>query len=705
MDFPFENAKWIGNAACPADASPVFRRKFDWTGPDAKLCISGLGFYALKVNGREWEDEILSPAFSRYDKTVYYNEIDIAPYLHAGENEIEVTLGNGWYNEQQETDWQYEHAIWKNSPRMIAALYAGGECALRSDSKWETVLSATTFNSLRCGETFDARIVPENWARASVVSAPGGVMKKQETQPIRLINVLEPKQILPENNSFICDFGVNTTGNVEICVEGPRGATVEIQYAEMLLPNGFLSLELINQYVRLNRFQKDEYILSGEGEEIWHSRFGYNGFRYAQVRAPKGCTVHYARAREFHTDLPCAGGIETSNETISRIQAAILRSTRTNFHHMPTDCPHREKNGWTGDAWLSSRQMCMNFDMQKVFIKWLDDIVDAQRDSGQIPCIVPTSSWGYAWGCGITWDIALIAIPWELYQATGDIEILRRYAGPIAKYLGHLWDMLDDGIPANGLGDWTAPMETDLIPDGALRAAMAVYAGEMASDIGEILEDDALCAIAAKVGAECEQAFAREYGEIEMPDCQLLHALKLRFGLTDDVVGTAEKLIASLEKTNWHVLGGIFTARFVPEALSMLGRKDILWKVISAKGYPGWDDLAQKCAGTLGENWHGGTSMNHHMYSSIGANFYADLAGIEVLVAGYENVVISPYIPEDLPDFKAWRETPYGKLCVGWKDGTLTISVPHGCQATLMTQFDMIELHDGENSFPVSEIQ
>lgn len=685
MKNPLEKAQWIECPVCPADTAPVFRRTFCWTkAPEqrATLYISGLGFYTLRCNGRPVDDALLNPAFSRYDQTVYYNEISLEACLRNGENTLEVTLGNGWYFQQQEDAWQFEHAIWKASPRMICALYDGNECVLTSDRNWQTAPGGTVFNSLRCGETCDARVQPSAWKDAAVAAPPGGVLKRQEIEPIRLRRVLEPVGTVPTSQPVIYDFGINLAGNVEICVEGPRGAKVTILYSELVTPNGFLARERHQEHVHFPRFQQDEYILAGEGQETWHSQFGYNGFRYAMVRAPKECRIIRVRARQFHTDLQDAGGIDTSDESVSRIQAAIRQSSLTNFHHIPTDCPHREKNGWTGDAWLSSRQMLFNFDMRRAYVKWLDDVVDCQRISGQIPCIVPTSAWGYAWGSGVTWDVALLAIPWEMYWFYGDEGILRRYARPIQKYMRFLQTTLDDGIPAFGLGDWAAPPETDLMPDAALRACMAVYAGRLTEKIGGVLADEALAQLGRAVKEECSAAFRRKYGGMAGKSrCQLYYALRLLLGLAEDEKTELRELIASVEAAQGHVMGGIFTARFVPEALAQFGREDLAWRMASAKGYPGWDDLSRKCAGTLGENWFGGSSMNHHMFSSIGAWYYWGLAGMRILSPGFKAVLIKPWIPENLPRFAAWHNTPVGRLSFGWDQDSVMLEVPQNMKA------------------------
>ncbi|MHB9034703.1 MAG: family 78 glycoside hydrolase catalytic domain, partial [Anaerolineae bacterium] len=386
---PDWQGRWIFNPACEDNAAPVFRKRIQLVGApgSAELRICGLGFYVLRVNGRRVGDELLQPAFSAYDKTVYYNKLDLRSFLQVGENELQVTLGNGWYNQQQPDAWQFEHAAWHAKPRLVCELYLDGELAAASDSSWECAESPITFNSLRCGETCDARHQPDNWIPAAVTFGPGGGLVEQTIQPIRLAELIEPVTTLPAGRGKIFDFGVNLSGNVEIRVRGKAGDRVHIQYAETARTNGSLDLEQIKGLVFDRRFQRDEYILSGEGEEVWHSEFGYNGFRFAQVVC--NCELLKVTARCFHTELKDLGGIESDNEQLNRIQGALRRSTLTNFHHIPTDCPHREKNGWTADAYLSCEQALYNFDMQGAYLKWLGDIVDCQLPSGQIPCIAP----------------------------------------------------------------------------------------------------------------------------------------------------------------------------------------------------------------------------------------------------------------------------------------------------------------------------
>ncbi len=701
MNNPFRNAKWISSPGCPADTAPVFRRVFNWNGGPAMLYITGVGFYDLRINGQAVTDELLNPAFTRYDKTVYYQTISLPNQLTQGENTIEVTLGNGWYNAQEKDGWLFHQAVWKQRPLMICALYAGENAVLVSDASWQWAESATVFNSLRCGETCDARITPDFCHSVAVTPAPGGELKPQTINPICVRRVINPVSANDLGDAVVYDFRA-TAGNAEITVSGPAGAKVTLHYAERLTEDGHADQAESKQYVYTERFQQDEYILKGEGEETWHSLFGYNGFRYVQVTADAGVKLIRVAARQFHTDLPQAGGFTAADESISRIQAAVVQSVLTNFHHIPTDCPHREKNGWTGDACLSCRQALYNLDMRDAYTKWLDDIVDCQRPSGQIPCIAPTSAWGYSWGSGITWDAVLTVIPWEMYRAYGDESILRRYAGAIKAYLTFMETMMSDGVPAAGLGDWCPPKEAETMPEKALRICMAILVGQISEKMGRILGDEAFMQQGRAIVETCTAAFHRDYdGLAGKTHAQLYYAMRLYLGLTDDPAQDEAWLVESMAYANGRILGGIFTARYVPEALMQIGRFDLLWKGMTAKGYPGWDYMEQLCGGTLGEKFDGDASRNHHMYSCIGAWYYEAVAGIIPAEPGYGKILIAPHIPEDLPAFSAWHDTPHGRIAVDYAEGKLTVTVPEHIPATLRWMGRETTLNGGTQVFTV----
>ena len=696
------SASWIENTSCPPGTAPFFTKTFTLDKPfaAASLYICGLGFYVARINGRRVGDELLNPAFTYYDQRVYYNVLNAAPYLVQGENVIEVTLGNGWFNQQEPDAWRFEQAEWRARPQLICELIVDGELTLVSDSSWLCGTSRTVFNSLRCGETYAAALVPSDLHPAKISRGPGGALQLQTIQPIRLQEVLEPVAVIPASRTdAIYDFGVNLTGNVEICVRGQRGGKVTIYYSERAnADDGTINRVNISEHVHCKRFQQDEYILSGEGEETWHSEFGYNGFRYTLIYC-ENAELLSVKARCFHTDLPSAGSFVIDHPLITQLQSAILRCTRTNFHHMPTDCPQREKNGWTGDAALSCEQSLFNFDMHDGYVKWLNDIIDGQRPSGEIPCIVPGTRWGYN-GCnGPTWDIALFELPWQTYLFTGDKDILRQCVNAMKRYLSHLRFTSDNGVWRIGLGDWCPPSKRNISTEVLLTAyawrAYDLYA--KVCDALELSEEAADARINAdKVRVSFQKAFIGKE-----PDTQTYLSLLLAFNLSDE---PKEELVARLENTierySHHMECGIFGVKLMYNALTDNGRFDLAWKLLNAEGYPGWSDMLEKCPSTLSENWRTSSSRNHHMYSSIGDWFYKGIAGIhpDEKQPGFKHIFLRPHIPEGCGFFHAEHRTPFGLMSIEWKNSHLTIVLPENTSATLTWNESQLNLSAGQHT-------
>ena len=127
-----------------------------------------------------------------------------------------------------------------------------------------------------------------------------------------------------------------------------------------------------------------------------------------------------------------------SNEIINKVQHLTLNSDISNFFYFPTDCPQREKNGWTADATLSTEQFLLNFDCSYLFKIYAQAIVDAQREDGALPGIVPTDTWGFSWGAGPGWDNCIFELPYRAYIYSGDKEILEIVAPAIKKYLNYM---------------------------------------------------------------------------------------------------------------------------------------------------------------------------------------------------------------------------------------------------------------------------
>lgn len=692
-----ENAKWIQSAKSLNNAAPLFRKKFCLDSiQNAQIAICGLGFYILEINGKRVSDELLTPPFTAYDKRVQYQTYDVTDYLTPGDNRIEVVCGNGWYNILEADTWGFENSPWKASPKMICQLDVNGETFLVSDSSWEVAASKTVYNSLRCGETYDAGKQIVSFSKAVVARGPGGILQQQTMPPVKLQEVIPGEKIFP----LVYDFGKSITGNVEIAVEGPSGADVKIQYSERIRSDGTLDRQELDRYVKVDRFAEDHYILNGDGTETWHGEFAFHGFRYARIYSTAPIKVISVKARDFRTDLLPAGGFTCDNDTLNQLHNACVRALLTNYVHIPMDCPHREKNGWTADAMLSSFQALYNLDMKESYLKYLDDIVDTQRPNGAISCIAPTCGWGYQWGSGTTWDATLFVLTWNLYRFTGDISVISRYYPAMEAYIAFLETQTDNDIFTNGLGDWCPPEEA---PPCDHRVMVTCYAkhifdlfGEMSALLGKAEQE----AYAKRRSAEIRSAFQKTFLGKHNPN-QTYYAALVYFDMVEDKQQAADALAQMVRQGDGHLYAGIFGAYMVPIVLRDYGYFDLAWDMICKEEYPGWIYLMNQCHGTMGEQWRGHQSLDHHMFTAVDGFIQGSLSGLleEQSTAGFGSIRLKPYFPKGISSFDFWHSTQFGKIRVLWDLDAYRVTIPQGIGGTLELQGNVYDLQPGENVF------
>ncbi|HWB92094.1 MAG TPA: family 78 glycoside hydrolase catalytic domain, partial [Puia sp.] len=463
------------------DPAPEFRKTFTFSKQiaQARLYISGVGYNIPYINGRKVGDHVLDPAFTRYDKTVLYSTYDVTSVLHPGENVLGVVLGNGWYNMITKAVWGFDHAPWRNAPAVIAQLEIvfrdGTGEVVCSDESWKVGPGPTVFNSIRQGESYDARKETQGWDSAGfddaqwfrpvVVAGPGGQLKAQMIQPIRITDTLISRSIAePKPGVYVFDMGRNIAGFAELRIQAPAGTEITLKYGERLFADGTVDQRDIAQHVEGGVVQTDKYICKGGGVEVWHPAFSYYGFQYVEVSGlPARPDRTAITGMTIHTAFEAAGNFQCSNELFNKIQRNAVSSYQSNFMGYPTDCPQREKNGWTGDAHLAAEMGLYNFKAENGYSKWLGDIADEQRPTGELSAIVPSSGWGYFWGNGPAWDNAMVLIPWYLYEYAGDRRIVQLMYPHIKRYVDYLGTRAKDQIVSWGLGDW-APAKTHTPP-------------------------------------------------------------------------------------------------------------------------------------------------------------------------------------------------------------------------------------------------
>lgn len=685
------------------------RRSFDLaSAPGTALCLLCTpGWHELYINNRKADDRVLAPVVTQLDQRISVVTYDITPLLHAGKNVITVLLGNGWYNPETRCAWNFQNAAWRDGLKLLCEVIVDGTTRIVSGKDWKACASPIIFNQLREGETYDARLEipgitdPETddsaWAQASLCHAPGGLLTHETLEPCRVtkrIPVAAEHWLSADNTVY--DFGMNLTGWCEITVEGQAGAEVILQYGESVRDNFDLDTQGIDHHIETGRFQEDRYILKGGGQpETWHARFTYHGFRYVRLRRFSNPKVRILNmtACMVHNDFASCGRIETSDATLTKLQELTRRSYLCNFTGIPTDCPHREKNGWTGDAQLATETGLWNFDARQAYLHFVRMLADAQRPSGQLPGIVPTGGWGYNWGSGPAWDAMLFEGPYQIFRFYGDDSAIREHYDAMKRYLDYCQSMEDDGCALFGLGDWATWDNQRTTPAEVTSTAYYYSAAQRMACFARHLgrADDATYydGLAAHSRAGFLRRFDNRDGTFSNGTITALGAA-VYFGLAPDPALTVRKLVDLIRERNHIADFGILGAKFIPRVLADYGYADDAYRFFVQPERPGWGFWVRQGATTLWETWNGDSSRNHIMFGDVSAWMFQYPGGLvpDIEHPGFKSFRIQPCFIKAIQRFGVEYHAPQGVVRCHWHRADTgircEIDIPSGSQAEIL---------------------
>ena len=692
--------------------APMFRKKFtvDSIG-EGKLYVCGLGYAYYYMNGVAVSEDRFTAPVSDYNKTLWYNAYDVTDLLKEGENIIAVWCGNGWYNEEFKTSWDYDAAAWRDLPKFILRLDIDGQTVAVSDESWKCCLdSAVWFNALRSGEYFDARkfdpdwIKPEfddrDWAQAITdPTPPSGVFRECKCEPIREFETYQPAQITRiGEGKYLFDLGQNISGYIRLAVAGQAGQLLTIRYAEQIKDDMSLQLNQMPEHYKdsMHEFQTDKFICSGE-KMVWSPRFTYHGFRYIEIEGLTSledvevCGVFVHQAVEKRSEFEC------SDEFLNQLFRAGQYSVYANMFYMLTDCPTREKLGWANDAQSSMEQIMTNFKAEKFFEKWLCDVYDAMDEHGALPGIIPTAGWGFAWGNGPVSDGLLFEMPYRIYLHTGNSQPLINSLPFFDRYLDYVRTREDtDGFVDFGLNDWARPGQSKEcgapeVPARFINALLirnfcriAALAAELSgkSKAGYLERAEKLKNLVMSV-------FLDANGRCRI-NKQTAVAMLIYYDVYEKLEPLKMQLQELVEAKDFHHDCGMVGLRRLYMALNKCGLEEYAYRIITAKGYPGYREWFDQGAVTLWETWDWqdhNDSKNHHMYSDFMSWMVKTILGIrqDKQVPGFQKISVDPYYFEHLTYAKGSCETAAGKIAVFWqKEGEqvrLEVDVPAGVTA------------------------
>ena len=682
------NPTWIRPANEPGDPAAVFGTSFvsEKAVSQATLTITAMGVYEAKINGRRVGKFVLAPGWTSYHKRLQYQEYDVTDLLTTGKNEIEVTVGNGWYHSRMPgwTGSSYQDELRARplglTAQMTLTFDDGSSRVISTDDSWKVSDGPVRFSDIYDGEIYDASKLPALDQDVAVFDGPTDTLIPQEGEEIHEQERLAVKNIfVTPNGETVLDFGQNLTGYVELSVTAKSGDCVDLSFAEVMDREG-------NFYTENYRSAKAQYhYICKDGAQTWHPLLTFYGFRYIRINAFPG-GVDAVRPENFtaiavHSDMKRTGFLSSSNPLLNQLFSNIIWGQKDNFLDVPTDCPQRdERLGWTGDAQVFIRTACLNYDTEKFFTKWLADLAADQHEDGYVGHVIPdllqnphaSSAWG---------DAAAVC-PWQVYLAFGNPQILRNQYQSMKQWISYIAMTTTTKYLWTGgthYGDWLgldAPSGSykGSSNEDFIASAFYAYSTSLVIKAGTALGEDV---------SELKELYAnivRTFQET-WPTChtQTECVLAAHFKLAKNCQAAADQLADMIRACGIKLQTGFVGTPYLLHVLSDYGHADLAWDLLLRTQYPSWLYPVTKGATTIWEHWDGimedgsfwsrdMNSYNHYAYGSVADWVYGTAAGIlpREDAPGYAKATIAPHPDTRLDWLRAELDTRHGRISSFW---------------------------------------
>ena len=713
----------------------LLRREFTLAAPvvAATAWATAHGIYELFVNGVRVGDLELTPGFTAYRTRLQVQPHDVADLLRVGENSVEVLLSDGWFRGRH----GFERSANGFGDR-VAALLAlevahqdGAPTTITTGPGWRSRPSRITAADLMDGQHVDFGLPPADWRLAHPVT--GGLYADRDrlvltvAPPVRRVQELTPVAVTRlADGGTVVDFGRNVNGWVRLTDLGPAGTRLTLAHGERLDADGRVTTDHLRAFDFATRRalpagQVDVVVSAGREGDVLEPRHTTHGFRYVQVDGHPGFGALDITAVVVHTDLTETGWFDCDDERLNALHDAAVWSLRDNACDIPTDCPQRERSGFTGDWQVHVATAALTHDVAGFSDKWLRDLAADQWPDGRVPTTTPNpagagpsgSAFKDAMEGSAGWGDAAVFVPWELWRAYGDLAVLDRqydsmvrwveYAAAAAHDRRHpdrtadpepheryLWDT------GGHFGEWLEPDEVPnpdpSVDHGVVATAYLARSAELLSRIAVLLgrSPDRYRLLARAV----RDAWRREYlgpdGEIAVPS-QANHVRALAFDLVPaHLRGTVANRLAAI--TGDRVGTGFLSTGLLLPTLADNGHVDTAYRVLMSTGVPSWLGMIAEGATTVWERWDGVEgSLNHYSKGAVISFLHTHLAGIRLPEnpgreeAGYRRFVVHPRPGGGLTRAEAEHHGPYGPIRSSWRlddDGfRLTVDVPPGSRA------------------------
>lgn len=720
--------------------APYIRKAFDldFKPASARIRITTNGFYRLFINGKEITKSILAPYISNCNDLCYYDDYEIAQELKEGKNAVAFILGNGQGN-------PFWHALgyqgsFKTGKPIKGALELTAENGdqkffLESDASFKTHPSPMVSDIYRYGVHYDARLeiegwdLPEfddsGWDNVCEVEAPTGrlvpseaslIVQRDELKPVSIelqkdFYYLHESPVLHSTpifesyveSGYLYDFGINTAGLVRLKIKGECGQKITMRFGEKLYHDGKFNLnsvytvkEGVEDYTQI--LHTDTYILKGGEEEVYVPFFTYHGFRYVLVEGlkPEQATEDLLTYLVMNSDVARRSDFKCSDETFNTLYQMGVNSDLSNFWYFPTDCPHREKAGWTNDMSMSLEQFLLTLDCAQDLHVWMDGYLASQREDATLNGIVPTlGNFSRSYN-GAMSDSNLVNIPYYCYKYDGRVDVLAQTADGIRRYMDYSMTVRDErGLVSNSLNDWAQPgrsmgIQTDR---ALLDSTILIDMCNKCKTIFGVLGDDAWVAKCDNFAQELRTAVREHLIDFDImgtkDGAQTAQSLALSTGIftQEEYPAAYKELIARIAKKHDHVYCGMVGLRFIFHVLLANGDGDLAHKMITRPDAPSYGNMIVRGATALCECLEDNrfnSSENHHFYGDILNLFISDYAGLRINpnMNNCNEVLIKPSFASVLDWAEASYNTKCGTVSTKWErteNGYIvSVTVPEG---------------------------
>ena len=720
-------ARWIDpelpHEKTERQPASVLRRRFSLERTeDAVLYITCHGLYEAVLNGKRVGDFVLAPGVGDYNKRLTVQAYAVSELLREGENELIVTLGDGWYRGNNGIDGL--SCLYGEDLALLCQLEIGGEIALVSDLSWQASQEGPTrLNDTELGEEYDARREEiRDWHSVWVRDFGFANLAPTESVPILEQERFEGRLLTTPNGETVIDFGQNLAGYTELRLSARAGQKITLWHGETLDENGNFTQKNFEPGDRNKNGgipQKLTYICK-EGENVWKPRFTIFGFRYAKVETDADLSGAGFTAIAVYSQMPQTGFFECGNEDVNQLFRNSLWSMRSNFCDIPTDCPTRERAGWTGDAGAFTPTAVYLMDCYPVLRKWLGECRFLQGEDGLVHNIAPKNDAGGMISNMLQgsagWGDACVLVPWALYQAYGRKEILEENYDMMCRWLSFCEKRAAKTRPQNLLnpyhkylvdqgfhfGEWCQPDVDNgaemkkVMLSGMPEVATACFfrSAALLSRIAGILgkpEEEKKYAELAENARKAYRCCCVKKGRIESAR-QCEYVRPIAFGLLDgdEIPAAADALNELVVKNGYHLNTGFLSTPDLCRVLAENGHSDTAYRLLLQTGCPSWLYAVKKGATTIWETWDGvredGTvhdSLNHYSYGAISGWLFGGVCGIR-LEAG--KLTIRPYPDKALGWAKAEWHSPVGIIRSAWeyRDGKLHFDFSLPVPATII---------------------